>query len=179
MKKGNYMKSVVKKLVLLIVVFMAVNLSAKTSSIIGIEGIYNNIDAQEPALGKNYNQSSEGIGIRLGAENENVRFLLIYDIIADKTYNNATVSQYMITGNLDFFIPVNSQKIKPFIGLIFGQAEYKVSSYSDRDNIYGGEAGIELSYEHFSIDVFGRYTATALDKVNHYIQSGIGLNYKF
>ena len=169
-----------KKIVLSAAILATVNLSAETSSIIGVEGIYNNIDAQEPALRTNYNQSSAGIGARIGAENENFRFLLIYDSIKDQDHNGATVSQYMITGNLDYFIPVGSQDIRPFIGAIIGQAEYKYASYSENGYVYGGELGIDFKInKHFDIDVFGRYTAAGLDRVNHYVQSGIGLNYKF
>lgn len=170
-----------KKTLLPALMVAAINLSAQTSSIIGLEGIYNNTDAQEPTLRTNYSQSSAGFGLRIGAENEEFRFLLIYEIIQDEKYNNiATVSQNMITGNLDYFIPTQSQTIKPFIGVIFGQAEYKFSSYSDSSYIYGAEVGLDFNInKHYSIDIFGRYIPSSLDTVNHYIQSGIGLNYKF
>jgi opacity protein-like surface antigen len=169
-----------KNTLLSVAILATVNLSAETSSIIGVEGVYNKIDAQEPALGTNYNQSTGGIGIRLGAQSDDFRFLLIYESIQDQTYNGATVSQYMITGNLDYFIPIQTQTIKPFVGAIFGQSQYKISSYSDTDFVYGGEIGVDFNvYKHFSVDLFGRYTTAQLNAVNHYIQSGIGLNYKF
>jgi len=68
-----------------------------------------------------------------------------------------------------------------FIGGIIGNAKYKFGTEPSENNyVYGGEAGFELNFsEHFSIDMFGRYTAAKLARVNNYIQSGIGLNYKF
>jgi len=171
-----------KKIALSVAILAAVNLSAETSSIIGVEGVYNNIDAKVPGIGTSYNQSTEGIGARIGAESEDFRFLLIYDWLKDQTYAGATVSQYMITGNLDYFIPIpiESKEIRPFIGAIFGQAKYEISSYSDTGYVYGGEVGIDFNInKYFSVDLFGRYTGADLDTVNHYVQAGIGLNYKF
>jgi len=180
------MKSYVSKIVVAVIMLAVCSLAGEAKSIIGVEGVYHYIDAEEATSGANYNKSTGGGGIRLGAESDEFRILLIFDAMADTTYSsatvtNATLSQSMITLNLDYFIPVSSHVVRPFIGAVVGGAKYKFGTEpSENDYVYGGEAGLEVNFnEHFSIDMFGRYIAAKQVRVNNYIQSGLGLNYKF
>ncbi len=149
-------------------------------SLIGVEAKYHGYKAKEPVLGNKYTDGTAAVSARIGAQEDEYRAFISFDFIQDSDYRGANISQYMINVNLDYFIPVDSNRIKPFIGAILGYASYDFGGLEQTGMTYGAEAGflVPLS-KKIDVDLFARYMATEIDQVDYYIQSGIGIQYKF
>ncbi len=169
-----------KKIIGCLIAATFLSLHIQAESLIGVEGKYHGISAKETALGDSYTDSSAAAALRIGAQTDEYRVLLLLDGIADSSYRGATISQYMFNGTLDYFIPTDYERFKPFIGVAAGYANYKIGTYEENGLVYGGEAGVLFPvHKRFDIDIFFRYMVTQMDRVDYYIQSGIGIQYKF
>ncbi len=156
------------------------NLMAKDMSFIGVEVKYHGSTAQDPGTRISFDDYTGALGISVGAQSESYRASIIYDLIADSEVGNADISQYIVLGSIDYFIPSDGGKIKPFLGACMGYSEYQIGSHSEDDLLYGVEAGVLYSISsYWDTEIFARYLLSGIDIVDDYIQVGVGLNYKF
>ncbi len=148
-------------------------------SLIGVEAKYHGYEAYEPVVGTDYSGSTASASVRLGAQDGEYRAFIGFDFMRDSDYNNANISQYMINFNLDYFIPVGV-KLKPFIGALVGYTSYDFSGLKETGMTYGAQFGFLMPIsKKIDIDLFARYIAAEIDQVDFYIQSGIGVQYRF
>ena len=169
-----------KKMIGCLIAASFLSLHIQAESLVGIEGKYHGIKAKEAALGSSFTDSSAAAALRIGAQTDEYRVLFLLDGIADSSYRGATISQYMLNGTLDYFIPTDYERFKPFIGFALGYANYKFGTSEDSGMAFGGEAGLLFPvHKKFDIDLFFRYMVTRMDQVDYYIQSGVGIQYKF
>ena len=147
---------------------------------VGAEVKYHGIDAQEPITGDGFNESAAALGIKAGGVNDKFRFYIMYDFIADRDHKDATISQYLFTGTVDWFIPFDTEKVKPYVGAILGYADYEFNSKDDSGIAYGAEAGLNIPLgDHIDADGFVRWIGADIDRLNYYLQAGVGINYRF
>jgi hypothetical protein len=158
------------------------SVSASAESILGVEGSYSYTDASEPATGTNYTLSTPAFGLRLGAMNDEFRFMFIGTSMLDEKDGGATVTQDLYLATIDYFIPIPTDitTFKPYIGANLGYLDYKYSSVSEGDSLFGGQVGVLFnSSEKVDFDIFVRYYKPQQDDVHNLVQSGLGINYKF
>jgi opacity protein-like surface antigen len=126
-------------------------------------------------------------GLRLGAENDKYRTMLLYTY-----YDDSDREQNIQTGMLsvDYFIwntDVQGMKLKPFIGINTGYMNYEsndpydqLNNIDESDFFYGGQAGLILNIgEVFEVDLSYRYSLSNLDEVDHMGNIVLGLNYLY
>jgi len=160
--------------------FTSGNLMAAENGFIGVEVKYHGIEAQDPGTRKSFDDDTVALGLRIGAQNDDFRATLMYDVVDDSEENGGDISQYLILASVDYKIPIESQSFHPFFGACLGYSEYEFDSHSEDDFVYGAEAGLIFSLNpKIDIDVFARYLWPNHDTVDDYVQAGAGLNYKF
>ncbi len=134
------------------------------------------------SLGLSNSYTAPALTLKLGAKNEDFRFLLGYSFIADETVAGSTAANTYILGQLDYMfynIPTNSGAIRPYIGFVVGYEEYKYNDTIDESGgAYGGEIGAIWDFETFSIDAGISYMDSSLDSVNDAYGFTLGFNYK-
>lgn len=124
-------------------------------------------------------------GLRLGAQNEQYRTMLLYTY-----YDDSDTEQNIQTGMLtvDYYLwdtEVGSSRIRPYIGINSGYMNYESNyapdqSYNiDESNFfYGGQAGVTIGVmEMLDIDLSYRYSLSNMDAVDHMGNIVLGLNY--
>lgn len=126
-------------------------------------------------------------GVRLGAENDKYRTMLLYTY-----YDDSDREQNIQTGMLtvDYYVmgtEVQEMKIKPFIGINAGYMNYEsndpydqVNNIDESDFFYGGQAGVILGIgDKFDVDLSYRYSLSNMDMVDHMGSIVLGLNYLY
>jgi len=171
----------------LIIATMVSNLLAESTvsvgeKIIGVEIGAGKIEADTfGILGENNHEGTDlEYGIRLGAQNEDWRTLLMVNY-----FNSSDDDQEYVKGQIaiDYFF-VKDSPFKPFLGLNVGYIDYTTATNSgDESNtgfIYGGQVGILYHVmDEIEIDVSYRYSFSNADWVNHTEDIVFGVNYIF
>jgi len=165
---------------LAIVALFTINSAVNADSLIGLDVKYHSYQAKEPVLQNKYTDGTAAVSARIGAQEDEYRAFISFDFIQDSSYGNANISQYMINVNVDYFIPVDVERINPFIGLIIGFGSYDFGGLKDSGTTYGGTIGLLVPIsDQIDVDCFVKYIATEIDMVDYYIQPGIGIQYRF
>jgi len=179
-KRYFSVKKVVLGAIMAAMLFASSSAIAAENGFVGVEVKYHGIEAQDPGTRKSFDDDTAALGLRIGAQNEDFRVSLMYDVVDDSEENGGDISQYLILASLDYKIPIDSQSFHPFFGVCLGYSEYKFDSHSEDDSVYGAEAGLIFTLnQKIDIDLFGRYLWSNHDTVDDYAQVGAGLNYKF
>ena len=121
--------------------------------------------------------------LRIGAKNQDWRFLLGYSFIKDESLPGGTAENNLLTGQLDYIFSTTpiaeGTLIQPFIGGTLAYHNYKFGSVIDEDGVsYGAQLGAIFDFDKFSIDATARYMDSSLDHVNEFYGVSIGINYK-
>ena len=121
--------------------------------------------------------------LRVGAKNQDWRFLLSYSFVKDEDLSGGTAENNLLTGQLDYIFsttPVEGGAlVQPFVGGSLAYHNYKFGSAIDEDGVsYGAQIGAILDFDKVSIDVTARYMDSSLDNVNEFYGVSLGLNYK-
>lgn len=152
---------------------------AEDRGFIGAEVKYHDIEAQEPVTGNDLSESAAALGLRLGGVNDRFRFYVMYDFIKDIDYKKTTIKEYLATATVDWFIPFQTEKFKPYLGAIVGYGYYEIGSFDDSGVAYGAEGGLMISMGRYDLDGFVRWIGSDVNDVDYYMQAGVGVNYKF
>jgi hypothetical protein len=123
------------------------------------------------------------LDLKIGAKNDEWRFLLAYSFIKDESLSGGTAKNSLLTGQVDYLlynIPMEGeQMIQPYIGATVGYEEYKFGSSIDESGAaYGGQLGAIWDCPDYSIDATFKYLDTSLDSVNEIYGFSLGFNYK-
>jgi opacity protein-like surface antigen len=150
--------------------------------ILGIEVASATIEADTFGLGGENNHEGDDVefGVRLGAQNDEWRTLLILDYF-DSSDDDQSYWKGLVT--VDYMI-LKEGKLKPFIGVNVGYIDYDTSLldvFGDGSGLmYGGQAGVLFRInEHLQADVQYRYSFSSADSVNHTEGILFGIEYIF
>jgi len=127
--------------------------------------------------------SAPSFDIKLGAKNNDWRFMGTYSFVKDETVAGSTAKNVLLTGSVDYLIynaPMgNGVVLQPFIGVVGGYEEYKYGGAIDESGAaYGGQIGAILDMQDCSVDAGFKYFGTTLDSVDEVYGFSVGLNYK-
>jgi opacity protein-like surface antigen len=143
--------------------------------IIGLEIGAGKIEADTLVGGFDYVGNDVTYGVRLGAQNEEWRTLLILDY-----YDSSDDDQKYFKGMVSFDYLLTETPFKPYIGINLGYLDYTSESYDDSGFLYGGQVGFLYRVaENVQIDVTYRYSFVEADHVNHTEDIVFGVNYIF
>ena len=143
-------------------------------------GVY--MDLNDPfSYDQFYRGSDVTFGLRVGAQNDNYRTMLLFDY-----YDNTDEDQNLELGliSIDYYIissEAGSVTIKPFIGINVGYASYESTLVEESDFVYGGQAGVVVNVsEKIDVDLSYRYSLTYESfNLDHFGVIMLGLNYLY
>jgi len=142
--------------------------------IIGIEIGAGTIEA-DTLFEYDYTGNDVEYGIRLGAQNDEWRTLLVLDY-----YDSSDDDQKYIKGLVSFDYLLTESTFKPYIGVNLGYLDYTSESNDDSGFLYGGQVGFLYRVaDNVQIDVTYRYSFVEADHVNHVEDVVFGVNYIF
>jgi opacity protein-like surface antigen len=143
--------------------------------IIGLEIGSGTIEADTLIGGYDTRGTDVEYGIRLGAQNDEWRTLLILDY-----YDNSDDDQEYFKGLVSFDYLLTESEFKPFIGINLGYLDYTSTGNDDSGFLYGGQLGVLYrAAENVQVDVTYRYSFVEADHVNHVEDIVFGVNYIF
>ena len=153
-----------------------------STGLMGIGASYYHFKSNDN-IGLEHDYSVPSLDLRIGAKNEDWRFMFGYSFIKDETISGGTAENTLFTGELDYIfytVPMENQTLfQPFIGGTVGYHGYKYGSTIDEDGFaYGGQIGAIFDMEDFSIDATARYMGSSVDDVNEFYGISVGFNYK-
>ncbi len=124
------------------------------------------------------------IGIRIGAQNETWRTMLIWDHF-DSSDDNQNYEKGLF--ELDYYLftsQFNTVSFRPYIGLNLGYMNYESDAGGAGDDIsesgflYGGQAGFTVDLmDTVDLDVMYRYSLTDAAHTDHIESFVVGINY--
>ena len=167
----------IKKIVMacLIITFGG-SLHAETTSFIGLE--IGNSNVQGDRIDQpDYKDDDLSYGFRIGAQDENWRTTLIYNVY-DNSNSDQNVEQVLLA--LDYYIPINNLVIKPYIGANLGYGNYESSFVDESGFLYGGQAGLTFNIiEALNFDLSYRYSLSNIDALDHAGSIMVSVDYLF
>jgi len=135
------------------------------------------------SLGLENDYTTPTLDLRIGAKNQDWRFLLGYSFVKDKDLPGGTADNNLLYTQLDYIFSTTpiapNTLLQPFIGGTIAYQNYKFGSVIDEDGVaYGGQIGAIFDFDKFSIDATARYMDSSLDHVNEFYGISVGINYK-
>jgi len=144
--------------------------------IIGLEVGAAKIEADTLMGGTNYEGDDIEYGLRLGAQNEQWRTLIVLDY-----YDATDDDQEYIKGMATFdYLLIQDSPLKPYLGVNVGYIDYSSEARDDTGFLYGGQVGVLYRVaDNVQVDVTYRYSFVESDNINHVEGIVVGLNYIF
>lgn len=144
---------------------------------IGIEVGAAKIQA-DTLLTPDYKGSDVEFGVRIGAQNESWRTMLIFDYFDseddDQNYEKALFElDYTL-----FTSKTDDISFRPYLGLNVGYMNYESTNIDEDGFLYGGQAGFIVGLtESVDLDVMYRYSFTDAANTDHIESWVVGFNY--
>jgi len=127
----------------------------------------------------NYDGDEIEYGIRLGAQTDEWRTMFVFDYF-DSSDDDQNVEKGLLT--VDYFINsgATEMRIKPFVGVNIGYANYESTGVDDSGFLYGGQAGVVIGVApEIDLDLSYRYSLSEMDVMDHASSFTFGFNYLF
>jgi len=148
--------------------------------ILGIEVGAAKIEADTfgPFGESDHEENDVEFGIRIGAQNEEWRTLLILNYFDTGTKSDQEYIKGLVT--FDYLL-MKKSTFKPYIGINLGYINYTTSGMDDENGfLYGAQAGMLYRIaDNIQVDLTYRYSFSESDHVNHVEGIVFGLNYMF
>ncbi len=132
-----------------------------------VGGYFNQLDYEGDAV---------EYGIRLGAQTDEWRTMLLFDYY-DSSDDDQNVEKGYLT--VDYLF-TNESAFKPFIGVNVGYMNYESTFIEDDGFLYGGQAGFIVNVaETIDLDLSYRYSLSDAEALDHVGSIIFGLNYLY
>jgi len=130
--------------------------------------------------GVNHEGSGPAVGIRLGAQNENWRSMVVVDYFDseddDQNYERGIVQVDHFLFNNQF----NTVAFRPYIGANVGYLNYESMTADESGMTYGGQVGFTAGVSNaIDLDVAFRYSVAAPDDLDHIGNLVFGVNWLY
>lgn len=131
-----------------------------------------------PLYTQNYEGTGASLGLRLGAQNDQWRSMLLFDYfdVDAQTYERALVQvdYYLMPGNF------NTVAFRPYVGINGGYMNYEGGTADENGFTYGGQAGFTAAVsQNIDVDLGYRYSVTTFDELDHVGNVAFGVNYLY
>jgi len=152
---------------------------SESQKFIGVEVSITEVQGKASANTSGSTSEGRGLGLRLGAENEQWRTMFILGFFDDEGRN---VEKLLLS--IDYFFikteVMDNYLIQPYLGLNFGYMNYE-SKHIDADGfLYGAQGGMVVdATEQIGLDLGYRYSLSSADELDHTGEVIFGLNYKY
>jgi len=129
---------------------------------------------------KAYRGKNISVGLRLGAQNEQWRSMVLFDY-----YNNKTDKQKYERAliQVDYFVMPDTfagTQIKPYVGINGGYANYESKGIDASGVTYGGQFGVQATVsEHIDVDLGYRYSIARQKELGNIGNIALGVHYVY
>ncbi len=138
-------------------------------------------DTGDPVFGElNHDGSGASIGLRLGAQNNKWRSMVLIDYFDsdddDQSYERGMiqVDYYLMASNF------STTTFRPYIGLNGGYLNYESTAIDESGFTYGGQLGFTAAVsDKIDLDVAYRYSVANPDELDHIGNVVFGINYLY
>lgn len=151
---------------------------SNTKTLIGLEVGYAEVqgDIVESGLNPHYKSNDVMYGLRIGAQNDEWRTMLVFDYYDNEDYEQ-NLEQGLLT--LDYFFMQDKSSIKPYFGVNVGYANYESDFVDESGFLYGGQVGVVFDVaDNLDVDLGYRYSLSSMDTFDHAGTFMFGINYK-
>ena len=127
---------------------------------------------------EDYKGNDIEFGLRIGAQTEEWRTTFTLDFY-DSSEDDQNIEKGFLL--LDYyFLNDNDSKLKPFVGVNVGYANYESYKIDDSGFLYGGQAGFVVGMaDTIELDLSYRYSLSNSDVLDHTASVAFGLNYLY
>jgi len=157
-------------------------ISEESQPFIGVEigGTFVQGDTGGPLGELNHEGSGASVGLRLGAQNDQWRSMLLLDYFSSdsdmQNYERAMIQvDYYVTPST-----FDTTAFRPYVGLNGGYLNYEGDTIDESGFTYGGQLGFTAAMtETVDFDVAYRYSVTGFDELDHVGNVAFGVNYLY
>ena len=156
------------------------SISETSEAFVGLEVGSTELQGDTSFYGENHDGSAVSIGLRLGAQNNKWRSMVVLDYFDSEddgqNYERAMlqVDYYVMAANF------STVAFRPYVGLNGGYANYEGDSIDENGFTYGGQVGFTADVSNaVDLDIAYRYSVTSFDELDHVGNFIVGINYLY